>query len=156
MKTVKSIALFLVFSAFGATAFTQTAAQNKAAMLKVYDYLNNRNFDGFASVLAENFVEHAAPEPTTGVAPAVEGLKMMTQAFPDFKINVDKIVAEGNTVMAYITVTGTFTNAFMGMEPTGKSFKIQDVDIVEFNSAGKGVAHWAVQDPMVMMSQVAK
>ncbi|MCB0543864.1 MAG: ester cyclase, partial [Saprospiraceae bacterium] len=46
-------------------------------------------------------------------------------------------------------------NDLMGMKATGKSFKIIDVDIIEFNDAGKAVAHWSVQDPMVMMSQIS-
>ena len=156
MKTVKCIALLVSFSLFGITAYAQTAAQNKATLLKVYDYLNAKNYDGFASTLADNFVDYAMPQPAIGATAAVEGLKAYFGAFPDVKMTVEKIVAEGNTVMAYITMTGTFTNDFMDMKATGKSFKIMDVDIIEFNSAGKAVAHWSVQDPMVMMSQVMK
>ena len=157
MKTFRILSLLLVFSLTATgVALAQTAAQNKASALKAYDYLNTKNFDGFAALLADNFTEHAAPQPVTGRAPAVESLKQYIDAFPDFKITVDKIVAEGNTVMVLITSTGTMKNDFMGMPASGKSFKVTDVDIIEFDGAGKATAHWAVQDPMVMMSQISK
>lgn len=156
MKTFKVLALCLLFGACATALTAQTAAQNKANALKAYEYLNAKNFDGFASLLSDNFTEHAAPEPVIGKTPAVDNLKAFIGAFPDFRVTADKVVAEGNTVMIYCTATGTFTNSFMGMEPTGKSFRVTDVDIIEFDAKGKATAHWAVQDPMVMMSQIAK
>lgn len=156
MKTVQIIALFLFFGAFSARVSAQTPAQNKASLLKAYDYFNVKNFDGFSTLLADNFVEYAAPQPVNGKMAAVETVKGYMNAFPDFHITVQKVVAEGNTVMALITTTGTWKNEMMGMAPTGKAFKVMDVDIVEFDATGKATAHWAVQDPMVMMSQISK
>lgn len=155
MKTVKITALLLL-CAWGTASYAQTPAQNKASILKAYDYFNTKNFDAFATLLADNFVEYAAPQPVTGKAAVVQSLKDYMGAFPDFHITVSKVVAEGNTVMALITTTGTWKNDMMGMTATGKSFKVMDVDIVEFDANGKATAHWAVQDPMVMMSQISK
>ncbi len=157
MKTfqIKCFALLMLLSTFAATTFAQSAAQNKAMALKAYEHLNNKDFDGFSTLLDDNFVEYAAPEPVTGKKSAVEGLKEYMNAFPDMKFEVQKTVAEGNTVMVQIAVSGTWKKDFMGMTATGKSFKFTDVDIIEFNSAGKAVAHWSIQDPMVMMSQIS-
>lgn len=157
MKTVQIfVPLFAFLLAVSTLATAQTPAQNRATMMKVYDAINGKNFDAFGRYLADNFVEYAAPEPVKGKDPSVESLREYLKAFPDFKITVDKMVAEGNTVMTLVTVTGTWQNDFMGMAPTNKAFKIQDVDIVDFDASGKATAHWTVQDPMVMMSQISK
>jgi steroid delta-isomerase-like uncharacterized protein len=156
MKTLKIAALSLLFAAFAAVATAQTAAQNKAAALQAIEHLNTRNYDGFASFLADDFTEYAAPEPVKGKMPAVESMKEYVNAFPDMNIKVEKVVAEGNTVMVYVTTTGTWQKDFMGMAATGKSFNITDVDIIEFDGRGKATSHRSVQDPMVMMSQIMK
>ncbi|MCB9306444.1 MAG: ester cyclase [Lewinellaceae bacterium] len=155
MKTWNRAALALLFVMVCAPAFAQTAAQNKETALKAIESLNNKDFDGFGSMLADNFTEYAGPEPVEGKAKALEGIKEYFGAFPDMHIEVSKSVSEGKTVMVLSTVTGTWKNDLMGMKATGKSFKIIDVDIIEFNDAGKAVAHWSVQDPMVMMSQIS-
>ncbi|MBK8192826.1 MAG: ester cyclase [Lewinellaceae bacterium] len=156
MKTVKCLALLMLFSIISAaTVLAQSAEQNKAAMMKAYENLNNKDFDGFSTLLADDFTEYAAPEPVKGKGPAMESLKGFMAAFPDMKMEVQKMVAEGNTVMVLISVSGTWKGDMMGMKATGKSFKMIDVDIVEFNDAGKATAHWSVQDQMVMMSQVS-
>lgn len=155
MKTFKCLALLMLFSAIVTSVWAQSAEQNKAAMKKAYESLNNKDFDAFGTLLADDFTEYAAPEPVKGKGPAVESLKAYMGAFPDMKMEVKKMVAEGNTVMVLISATGTWKSDFMGMKATGKSFKLTDVDIIEFNDAGKATAHWSVQDPMVMMSQIS-
>lgn len=156
MKTLASIALICLFGAAVSTVHAQTAAQNKASLQKAYDAINGRDWDTFKSLLADNFTEYAAPQPTTGKDAAVGGLMDMVKAFPDLKITVDKIVADEHSAMAYITMSGTMKGDFMGMPASGKSFSFKDVDILDLDARGKATAHWSVQDPMVMMSQISK
>ncbi len=154
MKTLKISTVLFLFSFFSAALYAQDAAQNKAACLKVYECLNNKDFDCMGELMADDMVEYAAPEPVQGKDNVMQGLREYFDAF-DMQITPDKMVAEGNTVMILITASGTWKKDFMGMKATGKSFRMQDVDILEFDDAGKVKAHWSVQDPMVMMSQVS-
>jgi predicted ester cyclase len=154
MKTVKNFSLLFLLSIIGTTLYAQSAEENKAITLKVYECLNNKDFDCIKAVMADDMTEYAAPEPVKGKDAVLGGIQEYFAAF-DINMTVDKIVAEGNTVMVLITANGTWKKDFMGMKATGKSFSMKDVDILEFNDAGQVTAHWAVQDPMVMMSQIA-
>lgn len=153
MKTIKGFALLFLLTITGTTLNAQTAAQNKAATMKIYECINSKDFDCMSKFMANDVVEYAAPEPIKGKDAVMQGLREYFDAF-ELQVTPDKVVAEGNTVMILVTASGTWKKDFMGMAATGKSFKMQDVDILEFNDAGKLKAHWSVQDPMVMMSQI--
>src|SRR5262249_31585975 len=51
------------------------------------------------------------------------------QAFPDLKVNIDSIVAEGDQVVVRWTATGTHQNEFLGTPPTGRKVPMTTVDI---------------------------
>jgi len=48
--------------------------------------------------------------------------------------------------MFYTAATGTHRGPFMGMAPTGKTFKVNGVDVFRFNDEGKIAVHWGVFD----------
>lgn len=143
------------------SANAQTLAQNKAVTDAFYVAFNGdaAKFDASALV-APDFIDHAIPSDVwmqmgaNGIERFQNSIVAFKQAFPDVHVRTLKTVAEGNTVMVYLVMTGTFTNDFMGLKATGKSFKLNDVDIVEFNNSGKATAHWAVQDAAVMWMQL--
>ena len=66
------------------------------------------------------------------------------------KVN-DKVVCDSK---AEYGASGTFKAELMGMKPTGKSFKVKDVDIYTFNDDGKITEHRSVQSMATMLSQV--
>ena len=80
-----------------------------------------------------------------GIDSIKASLKMWMAAFPDYKGSDFIAVADGDYVMVYGVWTGTWKNELMGQKPTGKAFKLKDVDIFKFNDAGKIVEHRAVQ-----------
>ena len=47
-------------------------------------------------------------------------------AFPDLHVEIEKIVAEGDTVSVILNSEGTFTGKFNDIEPTGNRFKFQE------------------------------
>jgi predicted ester cyclase len=63
-------------------------------------------------------------------------------------------LSDSNHVAVYAVWTGTFKNALMGMKPTGKSFKVPDVDIFTFNADGKITEHRSVQSLGTILTQV--
>lgn len=143
------------------SANAQTIAQNKVVTDGFYMAFNGdaAKFDA-SKFVAPEFVDHALPADVweqmgaNGIERFQNSLMAFKQAFPDVQARPIKTIAEGNTVMVYLEMTGTFKNDFMGMKANGKSFKFYDVDIIEFNNAGKATAHWAVQDASVMWMQL--
>lgn len=132
----------------------ETAARNKATVLKAYELINARKFDEFVQLTTEDHVDHAAIPEAKGREVLKKSMMEFVAAFPDFKIEAREMLAEGDWVMGWVNISGTFQNDFMGMKANGKSFKISDVDILKFNADGLASEHWAVQDYCAMFSQL--
>lgn len=126
-----------------------------ATVRRLYDLINARDLDAFADLLANDFVEH---EETPGLAPTKEGVKsffqMQLTAFPDLRMSVEDVVADGPKVVARVRYTGTQSGGFMGMPATDKSADVQLIDIFRFDDDGRVAEHWGVIDLMAMMQQL--
>lgn len=48
----------------------------------------------------------------------------MWRSFPDLRIAVEKMVAEGDAVVSRLTLTGTHLGDYLGVPPTGRRFSI--------------------------------
>ncbi len=121
----------------------------------LYDRINAGDIDGFGDLLADGFVEH---EEVPGLAPSKDGVKtffrMQIAAFPDLRMTVEDVVADGAKVVARVRYTGTQQGEFQGMPPTGKTVDVQLIDIFRFDDDGRVGDHWGVIDLMAMMQQL--
>jgi steroid delta-isomerase-like uncharacterized protein len=129
--------------------------ENKALMRRFYDeVVNGKNIALIDELATPDFVDHEA---FPGISGDREGLKqffaMMRAAFPDFRMDVDDLIAEGDKVVARATMTGTHQGEFMGIPATGKKFSVSTIDIVRL-SGGKAAEHWGVTDTGSMMEQL--
>ena len=124
-------------------------------MKQAYEHISAGNLDGFADMLADDFVEH---ETTEGFPPTKEGVKQFIgaymAAFPDLRMDAEDMVESGDKVWTRVRCTGTHQGELLGMPPTGKSVDVEAVDIVRFNEEGKAVEHWGVTDVMKMLQQL--
>ncbi len=77
----------------------EIAARNKAATLKSYADFNARQLDDLPKLYAPDFVDHTNP-----AVKGPDGVKAdflnTFKIWPDVKVRVEQIVAEGNWVMA--------------------------------------------------------
>ncbi len=129
---------------------------NKALARRMYnEVINGGNLDLIDELVAEDFIEHEEQPglPTTGPAAPRAFFEMFKAGFPDMQMTVDELIAEGDLVVGRATVTGTHNGEFMGIPPTGKSFKVRAIDIVRVRD-GKFVEHWGVTDEAAMMQQL--
>ena len=130
--------------------------QNKALARRMVEEIFNRgNTSKADEFLAPDFVEREELPP--GIPRDREGVKQLTtifrSAFPDFKVTIDDLVAEGDKVVIRATWSGTQKGEFMGVPPTGKSISIGVIDIIRI-AEGKYVEHWGIMDSMAMMQQL--
>jgi steroid delta-isomerase-like uncharacterized protein len=130
--------------------------QNKAlARQMMEEVFNQGNLSRVDEFLAPDFVEREELPP--GVPPGREGVKQLTamlhSAFPDFKVTIDDLVAEGDKVVIRQTWTGTHRGEFMGIPPTGRSVSFQVIDMIRI-AGGKCVEHWGLMDSMSLMQQL--
>ncbi|HEY3477069.1 MAG TPA: ester cyclase [Anaerolineales bacterium] len=80
-------------------------------------------------------------------------IAMAEQAFPQYELNIDKMIAEGDLVSVVGRLRGTNTGPFMGTPPTGKSFEVP-IHITYQVEAGKVVDHWMLVDNAALMQQL--
>jgi steroid delta-isomerase-like uncharacterized protein len=126
-----------------------------ATVRRFYDLINAGDLEGFAALVAEDFVEHeevpGSPRTKAGV---VEFFKMQRTAFPDMRMEAEDVIASGDKVVARVRFTGTHRGDFMGIPATDRTVDVQLIDIVRFDDDGLAHEHWGVLDAMAMMQQL--
>jgi steroid delta-isomerase-like uncharacterized protein len=78
---------------------------------------------------------------------------MYRSAFPDMRVTIEDLVAEGDKVAARWSVTGTHRGELMGIPATGKRVTVTGIEINRF-AGGKLVEHWESFDQLSMMQQL--
>ncbi|MCG3157302.1 MAG: hypothetical protein DKINENOH_03934 [bacterium] len=151
------VVILLALGVRTAEVAAQSAEEaNTAAIKRFYEEVMGKgNMKVIDELVADNFVEHYAPDPKMPANKA--GLKQMMgmfrTAFPDLQVTVEDIIAKGDKVWAYTTMRGTHQGEFMGLAATGKKIEVKSVDIVRFVN-GKAVEHWGLNDDYTMMMQL--
>lgn len=92
--------------------------------------------------------------PVKGIDSIKAMIKTFMAAFPDYKGENFLVIGDGNHVAVFADYSGTFKNPMMDIKPTGKSFKVKDVDLFTFNDAGKITEHRSVQSGKTIMDMV--
>ncbi len=105
-------------------------------------------------ILSPDFVDH---DPAPDQGPGIDGLKSffrtMHAAFPDLKAEVVEMTATDEHVAMRYTLSGTHKGAYMGIAPTGKSFKVAAVQLGRYEN-GKCVERWGSTDELGMLKQL--
>lgn len=131
-----------------------SAEGNKALILRVFEEGINGGDDAvFDEVISPDYVNHSMPAP----APGSEGFKQVTAmfraAYPDLRVTVEDVVAEGDRVATRGTMSGTHQGEFMGVPATGRPVEIPYIDIWRVEGS-KGVENWVQMDMLGMMQQL--
>jgi steroid delta-isomerase-like uncharacterized protein len=133
---------------------TKTEEMNKAKVRQAYDAMNAGDWDKFATLISDDFVDHN-PDPgqKPGAKGAIESLSHFRAAFPDLKFTIQHIVTEGDMAAVHFKLTGTNKSEFMGKPATGKTFTIEGYDLLHIVK-GKAVERWGVSDNASMIMQL--
>jgi C-1 hydroxylase len=126
--------------------------ENKAAVRRLHEAVNKRDWTTAMALFAPDFVFHSTPE-----AKGPEGFRQtmttMVTAFPDYSEKIENIIAEGDMVVVSYTLQGTFTGEMPGYKPTGKKFSLPAVIICRFKD-GKQVDARPHYDTMAWNQQL--
>lgn len=76
------------------------------------------------------------------------------KAFPDGRMEIDNIIADGDQVWCYWTSTGTHSNVYLEVPATGKQVNYKGIDIWRFTPNGKVAETWAVPDVLSLLRQL--
>src|SRR5258706_12535625 len=91
-------------------------------MRNSYARINAGDIAGFGDLVADDFVEHQGGGP--GFPATKEGtlqfFRTVLDAFPDWRMTVEDLIAGGDKTLARGKVTGTHKGEFMGVPPAGR------------------------------------
>jgi steroid delta-isomerase-like uncharacterized protein len=129
---------------------------NKAQFRRTYEEMFNQgNLAVADELIAPDCINHEAPPGMDNRGPEAirQVVIMLRTAFPDLHGTIEELVAEGDTVACRVTMSGTHLGPFMGIAPTGRSFRQAQMHLVRFRD-GKGVEHREVRDDLGLMQQL--
>lgn len=129
-----------------------TTDDNKALVQRFYEeVINQKNLAALDQFVAPNAVNHTVP---TGLPQGQsQFLGMHLGAFPDVNVTVEDLLAEGDKVIARVSIRGTQQGAFGSIHPRGKPIMVMAINIFRITN-GKMVEHWGLADRLSALQQL--
>ncbi len=119
------------------------------------DLFSGGNLDVADEIYAPDYVGHdpSNPEEVRGLQAAKQAAADYRRAFPDLRVTVEDLMAEGDKVAARLRVRGTHLGDLNGIAPTGR--RVDFTGIVMSRVEGGRIAEdWANFDDLGMMRQL--
>jgi predicted ester cyclase len=115
----------------------------------VEEVWNKRNYEAAHDLYAESYTNGFG----TGPAARVEPIRRYHEAFPDLRMDIEDLIASGDTVVLRSTFRGTDTAGYLGRDPTGRSVDEWVVTIMHFEG-NKVVREWVGADKLGLFIQL--
>ena len=113
------------------------------------NFIEDKDDSAYEALVSASFIDH-----TSGPATPFDFItKIFRPAFPDAKVVIHDLIAEGDKVVARKSYEGTHSGGFMGIPATGKFIKFMVIEIIQLRD-GKYVDHWALADTVSLMQQL--
>jgi predicted ester cyclase len=132
--------------------------RNKAAIRKQFDHSNS----GDKNAIISDWSDSMANFGLAGKAMLTKAVDDIYTTFPDWRLDLVDMVAEGDYVVARVKASGTHLGVgklavnkgvLIGIAPTKKHFVADHIHWYKLKD-GKIVEHWATRDDIEMMRQL--
>ena len=129
-----------------------TTDDNKALVQQFFEQvINQRKLTALDQFVDPAGVNHTVPAGMPQQANQFLGLYL--NAFPDGKVTVEDLMADGDKVVANVSFHGTHQGALRGIAPTGKPITLIGIHIFRIAN-GKFVEHWGLMDRLAALQQL--
>ena len=108
---------------------------SKAVVHRLVDEVMNR---GELAVIDELYTPALAPQARSWIEP-------FRASFPDVRMEVVQLVAEGDTVAGRFVCSATHLAPWRGHAPTGRRFRVDEVGFFTFED-GRIARAWSLED----------
>lgn len=117
--------------------------------------LNARDLDQYLSRIDDSYVgqSETAPGPIRGREGVRQNFDALFRAFPDLRLEIEQIIASGDSVVTRVRGTGTHKGNFAGIAPTNKSIVIEACTVVEIRN-GKAIKGRIYADNATLFQQL--
>ncbi len=130
--------------------------QNKETVYRVNkEFIQDGNMDTFFEIFSEDFINHTAPPGSNSNREGVIYFfnHLLRPAFPDLRVEVHEMIAEGDKVATRKSFHATHRGEFLGLAPTGKAVTMEVLDIIQLED-GKYKGHWGILDLQGVLNQL--
>jgi len=127
---------------------------NKKVVREFYEEVfRKHDLAAVGRFMHDDYIQHN-PDASQGKAGFVEFHEGFFAAIPDSCATINQMVAEGDLVYVYNTITGTHAGeGFLEYPPTGNKVHYDVVDMFRLRD-GKLCEHWDVADTRALFTQV--
>jgi predicted ester cyclase len=119
-----------------------SAEANKALIRQlIEEVINQGNLALIDNLFDPAFVDRSAPDQPPGPAGVRDYIAAARIGFPDLRVSIEDLIAEGDKVVVRTTWRGTHTGTYAGVAPSGKQVMRTMIQIFRL-SRGKIVEEW--------------
>ena len=112
---------------------TLTRSEMTALFDRRQEAFDNLDADALAADYADDcVVESPAAGILRGRSEVDRARRAWFEAFPDLKYHTERLLMDGNHVVQIVWLEGTDIGGFMGLEPSGRCFKVPAAFVYEF------------------------
>lgn len=138
------------------SAAAGTVDENKELIAKFIEASNAQDFENLPDFITDDFIRHSQASPEVVIASKDQFKTHMRdglELFPDARLDVKQVVAEGDRVAIWASYRGTFRGQASGDEWVGPKL---DVDIAAiFRVEGERIAEmWVTWDNKAIRTQL--
>jgi predicted ester cyclase len=132
--------------------------RNKTTFRRFCDAMNTGDPEVMSKTIDETvepdaLIRTPLPLKTTGAQKLKDVFARLHQVYGDLHVTIEEMIAEGDKVVSRNSVTGIHRRAYMGVAPTSKSVKYNEVFIVRF-AGGRIAETWGIVDVLSQMQQL--
>jgi predicted ester cyclase len=121
-----------------------TEANKQLVRRLVHDVVNERNPEPLDQLAQGAFARRAR-----------RWISPFRSAFPDFRMEIAALVAEGDTVVAHFKCSGTHRGEWLGVAATGRRFEdVDEIYLFRFENGKLSSAIGVVEDDLSRMRQL--
>jgi len=149
------MAALLIIIGCSPTGVPQTE-KNRQHFIQGVEAINARNWDALDTSVAQNYVRHCQATPDVAVNSLEDFkayLKQDAATFPDSRITIKHIVAEGDQVAFYCTYVGTQQGPMGPLPATNKQMSLDFAGVHRIEN-GKLAETWLTWDNMAALTQL--
>lgn len=127
--------------------------EHKQTVQKYPNAVSSGDLDVIDEIGTEDVISHAPLGEPRGRDALKEYEAPIHDAFPDFEVTVENLVAEGDRVAMHLSIRGTHEGEILGIAPTGAQIEFQNM-IFHRMEDGKIAERWVQPNVLGLLQQL--
>jgi steroid delta-isomerase-like uncharacterized protein len=135
---------------------TRQTEKNKRLFVQGVDAINDRNWSALDDLIAPDYIRHCQATPDVklnSLEDFKQFLKQDAATFPDSRMTIQHLIAEGNLVAFYCTYVGTQKGRMGPFPPSDKKMSLEFAGVHRVEN-GKLAETWLTWDNLAALTQL--